>query len=190
MKIGMPKTLAELKECTCCHVYTQTGYELRNNNVSRFVCDECYQNYATEYPICGNMIEINRSVLSRIAPNEKKPSFQAGYLLGKKDTVDGVLKLVVTDLLNCLPSGKGTISFFAPDDIMKIRKRTKENGTVIVGLYRTSPSGSPDFNSLDTKTIADMVNVMPYVIIGGCNEIQISVRDKNYPEYEYGVTIV
>lgn len=190
MKIGMPKVLTELRECTCCHGYTQTGYELRDNNVSRFVCDECYQNFATEYPICGNMIEINRNALSLVVPNEKKPHFQAGYLLGKKKTVDGVQKLVITDFLNCLSSGKGTVSFFAPDDVMKIRKRIKEKETVIVGLYRTSPSGSPDFNSLDTKTIGDMVNVMPYVIIGGCSEILISVRDKNYPEYEYGVTIV
>lgn len=190
MKIGMPKVLTELKECTCCHGYTQTGYELRDNNISRFVCDECYQNYANEYPICGNMIEINRNVLSLIAPNEKKPTFQAGYLLGKRGTVDGVQKLVVTDFLNCLPTGKGTISFFSPDDVMKIRKRAREKGIAIIGLYRTSPSGSPDFNALDTKTISDMVNVMPYVIIGGCSEIQISVRDKNFPEYEYGVTIV
>ena len=73
---------------------------------------------------------------------------------------------------------------------MKIRKRARDKGIAIVGFYRTSPSGSPDFNALDTKTIIDMVNVMPYVIIGGCSEIQISVRDKNYPEYEYGVTIV
>lgn len=190
MKIGMPKALTELKECTCCHGYTQTGYELRDNNVSRFVCDECYQNYAEEYPMCGNMIEISRKLLSLITPNDKKPIFQAGYLLGKRETVDGVQKLVVTDHLNCLPSGKGTISFFAPDDIMKIRKKSREKGNVVVALYRTSPSGSPDFNSLDTKTIGDMVNVIPYVIIGGCSEIQISVRDKNYPEYEYGVTIV
>jgi proteasome lid subunit RPN8/RPN11 len=136
------------------------------------------------------MIEISRTLLAQISPNDKKPSFQAGYLLGKKEIVDGVQKIVVTDFLNCLSSARGTISFFAPEDIMKIRKRAKEKRNVTVALYRTSPSGSPDFNSLDTKTISDMVNVMPYVIIGGCSEIQISVRDKNYPEYEYGVTVI
>ncbi len=190
MKIGMPKVLSELKECTNCHGYTQTGYELRDNNVSRFVCDECYQNFSSEYPICGNMIEISRSLLSRIAPSDKKPSFQAGYLLGNKEVVDGVQKLVVKDFINCLPSNKGTVSFFAANDVMKIRKKSKEENCTVVALYRTSPSGSPDFNSLDSKTISDMVNVIPYVIIGGCSEIQISVRDKNYPDYEYGVTVI
>ena len=190
MKIGMPKMLTELRECTCCHGYTQIGYELRDNNVSRFVCDECYRNYTAEYPMCGNMIEITRDLLSMIAPNDKKPTFQAGYLLGKKEVVDGVQKLVISDYMNCLPPGKGTITFFASDDVIKIRKKAKEKGNVVVALYRTSPSGSPDFNLLDTKVIGDMVNVLPYVIIGGCSEIQISVRDKNYPQYEYGVTVV
>lgn len=190
MKIAMPKVLSELKECTCCHGYTQTGYELRDNNVSRFICDECYHNNAEEYPMCGNMVEISKTLLLSIAPNEKKPSFQAGYLLGKKETVDGIQKLVVTDYLNSLQSGKGTVMFFAPDDIIKIRKRAKEKGNAVIALYRTSPSGAPDFNSLDSQMIADMVSEIPYVIIGGCSEIQIAVRDKNYPDYEYGVTIV
>lgn len=30
-------------------------------------------------------------------------------------------------------------------------------GIAIVGLYRTSPSGSPDFNLLDNKTLDDML---------------------------------
>ena len=128
MKIGMPKALSELRECTCCHGYAQTGYELRDNNVSRFVCDECYQTYSAEYPICTNMLEISRDVLSIITPKDKKPPFQAGYLLGKKEVVDGVKKVVVNDSLNCLPEGKGTISFFAPDDILKLRKKSKEKG--------------------------------------------------------------
>ena len=190
MKIGMPKHLNELRECTCCHGYTQVGYELRDNNVSRFVCDECYQNYSEEYPICENMLQISRSILNKIVPVEKKPSFQVGYLFGKKETVDGIQILVLTDYINCLPSDKGTIVFFSPGDVMTIRRMSKENNCSVIALFRTSPSGSPDFNSLDIKTITDMVNVMPYVIIAGASEIQISVRDKNYPNYEYGVTIV
>jgi len=190
MKIGMPKKLTELKECTCCHGYTKTGFELRDNTASRFVCDECYQRSASEFPICGKMVEINKELLGKIVPSEKKPSFQAGYLLGKKETRDGLEKLTVTEYHNCLSTNRGTVAFFAPDDVRTIRKISKEKNCILVALYRTSPSGSPDFNSLDTKTITDMVNVMPYVIIGGGSEIQIAIRDKNYPEYEYGVTIV
>lgn len=190
MKIGMPIRLKELKECTCCHGYTQAGYELRDNNVSRFICDECYQNYSTEYPICGNMLEFDRGVLCKIVPNEKKPLFQVGYLLGKKETIEGVEKLSITECINCLPADKGTVVFFSPNDVKKIRNISKQNACSVIALYRTSPSGAPDFNSLDIKTIADMVNVMPYVIIGGASEIQIAVRDKNYPNQEYGVTIV
>ena len=190
MKIGTPKQLRELNECTSCHGYTKTGYELRDNNVSRFVCDECYHEYANDYPICKNMLEINHNVLEKIVPNEKKPIFQAGYFLGTREQTSGIEKLTVTEHLSCLPLDKGSATFFSPDDVMKIRKITKEKGYTVIALYRTNPSGSPVFNALDTKTISDMINVMPYVIVGGSSEIQIAVRDKNYPAYEYGVTII
>ena len=189
-KVAMPKTLPELPGCTGCHGYTQNGYELRDNNVSRFVCEDCYRNLSSEYSLCGVMIEIRREVLSKIAPNDRKPTFQAGYLLGKKETVDNVQKVVVVEHFNSLQSGKGTVVFFSPADVMRVRKIAKEKNCVVVGLFRTNPSGSPDFNALDNKTLSDMVSVMPYVIIGGTSEIQISARDKNYPAYEYGVTVV
>ncbi|CUN00367.1 Uncharacterised protein [Allocoprococcus comes] len=51
-------------------------------------------------------------------------------------------------------------------------------GIAIVGLYRTSPSGSPDFNLLDNKTLDDMLMDIIYMIVGGNSEIQIAVKDK------------
>ncbi|MFQ9798199.1 MAG: hypothetical protein ACLR23_03900 [Clostridia bacterium] len=71
-------------------------------------------NLSSEYSLCGVMIEIRREVLSKIAPNDRKPTFQAGYLLGKKETVDNVQKVVVVEHFNSLQSGKGTVVFFSP----------------------------------------------------------------------------
>ncbi len=190
VKIGIPKRLRELKECTGCHAYTQSGYELRDNNSTRFVCEDCFRNVAAEYPLCGYLIEICRNVIERIVPEGKKPSFQAGYLLGKKEDSGGLVKLTVTEYLNSLSSDKGTVTFFSPDDVGKLRRLSKEKSCSVIAIYRTSPSGSPDFNSLDTSTVSDMVNAMPYVIVGGTGEIQISARDKSYPDYEYGVTVI
>ena len=59
----------------------------------------------------------------------------------------------------------------------------------MVGIYRTSPSGSPDFNLLDNKTLDDMLLDIIYMIIGGCNEIQIAVKDKHGASDVIGVVI-
>ena len=190
MKIAMPKSVAELRECTGCHGYTQNGYELRDHTISRFACEECYRDVKEEYPLCKEMIEIRQSVLSQIVQGDRKPVFLAGYLLGRKETAEGVRKIIVTEYINGLKSHRGTVVFFAPEDVRKIRSVSKEKNCAVVALFRTNPSGSPDFNELDCSVIGDMVSTMPYVVIGGTSEIQISVRDKHYPDYEYGVTVV
>ncbi len=189
MKTAIPKPLNEMKECTACHSFTAYGFELRDSNASRFVCEECFGRLRGEYSICRKMLEINTSVLSRIAPDAKPPSFQAGYLFGHRADIGGVERIVVTHHLNCLQPNRGTVSFFSYDDAVKIRRFCRENSCTVVAVYRTNPSGLPVFNSLDEKTAADMSN-MPYVIIAGTTEMQIAIRDKHYPDYEYGVIVV
>lgn len=189
-KTATPKKLSELRECTCCHGYTQSGYELRDDSSSRFVCDECYGRLSREYPLCGAMIEIKREVLSRIAGTERRTGFQAGYLMGKRTEEGGVQRITVTDCINSLKEGQGTVAFFKPDDVMRIRRLSIEKDCSVVAIFRTNPSGAAEFNSLDSSILSGMVNVLPYVIIAGSSEIQIAARDKNYPGYEYGVTVI
>ena len=51
------------------------------------------------------------------------------------------------------------------------------------------PSGSPDFNLLDNKTVEDMLFDVVYVVIGAISEAQIAVRDKLHSTDKFGVVI-
>ena len=188
--IAMIACLPEHQECTACHCFANNGYFLRNNAMSRFVCEECYPAFASEFPVASKVIEVNRAALTNLVPDGKKPSFHAGYLLGKKDLTGDGYKITVSCLLNSAQSIRGTTQFFNKEDALRIRKASKEQGVSIIGIYRTSPSGSPDFNLLDQKTLNDLLFDIVYMIIGGCNEIQIAVKDKSSDSDEIGVVLL
>ena len=188
-KIAMTAHLPEHQECTACHCYTSAGYMLKDNSLSRFVCEECYSGMSSEYPLAAKVVEINRRTLSSLVPEGKKPGFQAGYLMGKKDVAGSDYKITVSSFLDSIQADRGTTCFFGKDDALRIRKISKDQGLSVVGIYRTSPSGSPDFNLLDNKTLDDMLLDIVYMIIGGCNEIQIAVKDKHGASDEIGVVI-
>lgn len=188
-KIAMIAHLPEHQECTACHCYTSVGYMLKDNSLSRFVCEDCYSNMASDYPVTAKVAEINRHVLSTIVSEGKKPGFQAGYLMGNKEITENGYKVTILSFLNSIQPDRGTVCFFGKDDALRIRKISKEQGLSVVGIYRTSPSGSPDFNLLDNKTLEDMLHDIIYMIIGGCSEIQIAAKDKHCSSDEIGVII-
>lgn len=189
-KVAMTAHLSEHQECTGCHCYANNGYILRDNSMSRFVCEECYPSLSAEYPLAVKVVEFNRSAIESIVPEGKKPGFHAGYLMGSKKAVAEGCKITVSTFLDSTQSHRGTTSFFNKDDAMRIRRISKSQGITVVGIYRTSPSGSPDFNLLDNKTLDDMLLDIIYVVIGGCSEIQICVKDKSATTDEIGVVIV
>lgn len=189
IKLAMAAHLPEHQECTTCHCYTSSGFMLKDNSLSRFVCEECYPSIAAEYPIAAKVVEINRRALSNLVPEGKKPGFQAGYLMGKKEAAGSGYKVTVTAFLDSVQADRGTICFFGKDDALRIRRLSKNQGLSVVGIYRTSPSGSPDFNLLDNKTLEDMLLDIIYMIVGGCNEIQIAAKDKQCSSDEIGVVL-
>ena len=162
---------------------------LKDNSLSRFVCEECYPGMSSEYPVAAKVVEINRRTLSSLVPEGKKPGFLAGYLMGKKEATASGYKITVSSFLDSVQADRGTTCFFGKDDALRIRKMSKDQGLSMVGIYRTSPSGFPDFNLLDNKTLDDMLLDIIYMIIGGCNEIQIAVKDKHGASDEIGVVI-
>jgi proteasome lid subunit RPN8/RPN11 len=158
--------------------------------MARFVCEECYEtNGSREYPLAPKVVELNKNAIEQIVPDGKKPGFHAGYLMGKKEVTDAGYKIVVEKMIDSVQAGKGTANFFIKDDVMNLRKIFRAEGIAIVGLYRTSPSGSPDFNLLDNKTLDDMLMDIIYMIIGGNSEIQIAVKDKHSQIDEIGVIL-
>lgn len=188
-KIAMPVHLPELQECTACHCFTDTGYMLRDSSMSRFICEECYDaDLAVEYPLARKVVEIDKTALESIVQNGRKPGFHAGYLLGKKLSAgEGGYKLEVSAFLDSIQSGKGTACFFNKDDMLRIRKLSHEKSVSVVGIYRTNPSGSPEFNDLDRKTLADLLLDIVYMVVGGSSEIQVSVKDRSPDADEIGV---
>lgn len=189
-KIAMITRLPEHQECTSCHCFSQNGYILRDSNMARFVCEECYEEtYSRDYPLAVKVVEVNSNAIEQIAPEGRKPGFHAGYLMGKRENTDAGYKIVVEKMIDSVQAGKGTANFFTKDDVMNLRKISKAEGIAIVGLYRTSPSGSPDYNLLDNKTLDDMLMDIIYMIVGGNSEIQIAVKDKQSHIDEIGVIL-
>lgn len=189
-KIAMITRLPEHQECTSCHCFSQKGYILRDSSMARFVCEECYETTGSrDYPLASKIVEMSKTTLLQIVPEGKKLGFHAGYLMGKKEVTATGYKIVVEKLIDSVQTGKGTANFFTKDDVMNLRKISKVEGISIVGLYRTSPSGSPDFNLLDNKTLDDMLMDIIYMIIGGNSEIQIAVKDKHSQIDEIGVIL-
>lgn len=189
-KIAMITHLPEHQECTSCHCFSQNGYILRDSNMARFVCEECYEEIGNEdYSLASKIVEVRKNVIDQLVPDGKKPGFHAGYLMGKKDTTSAGYRIVVEKLIDSVQSGKGTVNFFINEEVMMLRKIFRSEGLAIVGLYRTSPSGSPDFNLLDNKTLDDMLLDIVYMIIGGNSEIQIAVKDKCSQADEIGVIL-
>lgn len=182
--------LPEHQECTSCHCFSQNGYMLRDSSMARFVCEECYETTGrSDYPLAAKVVELSMNAIEQIAPEGKKPGFHAGYLMGKKEATDAGYKIVVEKMIDSVQAGKGTANFFTKDDVMNLRKISRAEGIAIVGLYRTSPSGSPDFNLLDNKTLDDMLMDIIYMIVGGNSEIQIAVKDKHSQIDEIGVIL-
>lgn len=189
-KIAMITRLPEHQECTSCHCFSQNGYILRDSSMARFVCEDCYETSGSrDYPLAAKVVELEKDVIAQITPDDKKPGFHAGYLMGKKEVTDAGYKIVVEKLVDSVQTGKGTANFFNKDDVMNLRKISRADGSSIVGLYRTNPSGSPDFNLLDNKTLDDMLMDIIYMIIGGNSEIQIAVKDKHSQIDEIGVIL-
>lgn len=189
-KIAMITWLPEHQECTSCHCFSQNGYILRDSSMARFVCEDCYETtFSRDYPLAAKVVELWKNAIDQIAPEGKKPGFHAGYLMGKKEVTDAGYKIIVEKLIDSVQTGKGTANFFTKDDVMNLRKISRAEGVSIVGLYRTSPSGSPDFNLLDNKTLDDMLLDIIYMIIGGNSEIQIAVKDRHSQLDEIGVIL-
>lgn len=189
-KIAMITRLPEHQECTSCHCFSQNGYILRDSNMARFVCEECYETTESrDYPLAQKIVEMSKRAVDKIVPEGKKPGFHAGYLMGKKEVTNTGYKIVVEKFIDSVLTGKGTANFFTKEDVMNLRKISKAEDVSIVGLYRTSPSGLPDFNLLDNKTLDDMLLDVVYMIIGGNSEIQIAVKDKHSQIDEIGVIL-
>ena len=189
IKIAMFTSLPEHQECTVCHCYANKGFCLRDDSMSRFICEDCYSIWSSEYPVASKVVEIDKTALESLTPEGKKPGFHAGYLMGKKESFENGYKITVVSFLDSIQSNRGTTSFFNKDDILRIRRISKEQGLIMIGIFRTSPSGSPDFNLLDNKTLDDLLLDIIYMIIGGCSEIQIAVKDKSRASDEIGVII-
>ena len=162
---------------------------IKSDSLTRFVCEECYRELAGEYPLSNFTVSINRETLTKLIPEDRKPSFKAGYFLGKREGDADHYSVTVAECIESFQPGRGTVDFFSVDDVMKIRKRNRESGLSLVGIFRTSPSGSPDFNLLDNKTVEDMLFDVVYVVIGAISEAQIAARDKHHSADEFGVVI-
>ena len=188
-KIAMRVQFPELRECSCCHDYSGSGYILRDSSMSRFVCDECYSRFSHEYIAASKIVEISGNALSKLLPHEGRLGFHAGYLIGRKEAVTNGYRISVVSFLNSTGRGRATASYFCRDDTLRIRKEAIEKGLEVVGIFRTSPSGAGDFNSLDEKTLNDILYDILYVVIGGGSEIQIKARDKSGDEDAIGVLI-
>lgn len=188
-KIAMRAKLTEHQECTGCHCHSKEGYMIKSDSLTRFVCEECYRELAGEYPLSNFTVSINREALAKLIPEDRKPSFKAGYFLGKREGDADDYSVTVTECIESSHPGRGTVDFFSIDDVMTIRKKSRESGLSLVGIFRTSPSGSPDFNLLDNKTVEDILFDVVYVVIGAISEAQIAARDKHHSADEFGVVI-
>lgn len=189
-KIAMRVCLPEHQECTICHCYTKEGYMLRDSNMFRLVCEECYHTVADQYPAAEKVVEIRKSALNAMMSGGRKTGFHMGYLMGRRESTPNGYKICVDRFLESIQEqGRGTVSFFNKNDTMLIHRESKEKGTSVVGLYRTSSKGTPDFNYLDQKTIEDVIFDIVYMVIAGNSEIQIAVRDKQNHSDEIGVVL-
>lgn len=149
-KIAMTAHLPEHQECTACHCYTSAGYMLKDNSLSRFVCEECYSGMSLEYPVATKVVEINRRMLSSLVPEGKKPGFQAGYLMGKKDVAGSGYKITVSSFLDSVQADRGTTCFFGKDDALRIRKMSKDKDSL--WLVSTAPVRAVPLISISSTT--------------------------------------
>ena len=188
-KIAMRAKLTEHQECTGCHCHAKEGYMIKSDSLTRFVCEECYRELVGEYPLSKFTVSISREELAKLIPENRKTSFKAGYFLGKREGDNSNYAVTITECIESTQPSRGTVDFFSIDDVMKIRKKCRQSGLSLVGIFRTSPSGSPDFNLLDNKTVEDMLFDVVYVVIGAINEAQIAVRDKLHSTDKFGVVI-
>ena len=110
-KIAMITRLPEHQECTSCHCFSQNGYMLRDSNMARFVCEECYEtNGSRDYPLAAKVVELNMNAIEQIAPEGKKPGFHAGYLMGKKEVTAAGYKIVVEKMIDSVQAKEPPIS--------------------------------------------------------------------------------
>lgn len=189
-KYATAKHCTTAEECTGCSGYAQNGYIIRDENSARFVCENCYEALANEYPVISAVVEIDKNVLSNVVKEGEKVMFTAGYLLGSKELFNGGFKINVNHLLECDRGTNGTAALFAPGDVIRLMKFKAEHSCQLVGVFRTNPSGMPEFNSLDDKTVKEMGNDIIYAVIAGDKDMQIAIKDKAHGADEIGVVIV
>lgn len=125
-KIAMRAKLTEHQECTGCHCHSKEGYMIKSDSLTRFVCEECYRELAGEYPLSNFTVSINREALAKLIPEDRKPSFKAGYFLGKREGDADDYSVTVTECIESSHPGRGTVDFFSIDDVMTIRKKAEK----------------------------------------------------------------
>ena len=189
-KKAVPVKLQEMRECAKCHCFSQEGYLLRDSQTARFVCAECYGEAREEYPVAQKVVELKRTALEALLSRNDRPGFHAGYLLGKKEIrEDGEgFYIQASSILesSCL---RGIACFFNQEDLRQIRKAIRERELSLVGIFRTCPGGIPEYNALDQKLLDDLNFDLIYLLIGGCSEIQVSVKDRQNRGREIGVIL-
>lgn len=190
MKLATRAQLNEHQECSQCHCHAKEGYVIKHNDLVRFVCEVCFSELTADYPLSPYSVSIDRRIIDQVVPADKKPAFQAGYFLGKKEGDGRTYTITITDYLECASSQQGSVRYFEGADVKRIRKKRLQEHLSLVGLYRTSPSGSPDFNALDHKMVDDLLMEVIYVVIGGHHEGSIAIRDKQHQTDAFGLVIV
>ena len=189
-KLAVPALPQESQECAVCHCFTQEGYTLRDRQTVRFVCAECYENVRAEYPPADRIVCLDGAELKRTLFSDGRPGFRTGYLMGKKESTESGYCITVSSLLESTSSGGGAARFFNKEDVLKIHKHSRETGDAVVGIFRTSPSGIPEFNSLDEKILDDMLVDAVYLIAGGASELQTAAEDRQNRNGEIGVVLL
>ena len=185
MLYAIPAHFAELKECTSCHGYTGDGYVLKSKNAARIICMECYTGRLdAEYPLTSRYAEILRTDLEELLPQNRKLGFRTGYFIGDKIIKNKTTRYVVKKVVSNIHENKGNVQYFSLGDVLKIRTVAKEINGKVIGIFRTNPGGTVNFNAMDNNLISDIVMDIFYMVIGGTSEIQILARDKEGNDIE------
>lgn len=84
-RIAMITRLPEHQECTFCHCFSQNGYMLRDSNMARFVCEECYKTSGNrDYPLAAKIVELSTNAIEQIAPEGENQAFMLAILWEKR----------------------------------------------------------------------------------------------------------
>ena len=72
---------------------------IKHNDLVRFVCEVCFSELTADYPLSPYSVSIDRRIIDQVVPADKKPAFQAGYFLGKKEGDGRTYTITITDYL-------------------------------------------------------------------------------------------